>query len=52
MLIRHSKYSAILQKYAPTDCFFGDFTHWEVPLSGSVLYKYNIRERIDNKSYM
>jgi len=23
--IRHSKY----QKYTPTDCFFGDFAHWE-----------------------
>jgi len=35
LLIRHSKYSAIfskihsyrLQKYTPTDCFFGDFAH-------------------------
>jgi len=51
MLIRYSKYSAILQKYAPTDCFFGDCP-LRFSLSESVLYKYNIRERIDNKSYM
>jgi len=32
LLIRHSKYSAMLskiQKYTPTDCFFRDFAHWE-----------------------
>jgi len=27
LLIWHSKYSAI---YTPTDCFFGDFAHWDV----------------------
>jgi len=28
----HSKYSAILSKihYTPTDCFFGDFAHWDI----------------------
>jgi len=26
LLIRHSKYS---EKYTLTDCFFGDFAHWE-----------------------
>jgi len=26
--LRHSKYSAILSKYTPIDCFFGDFAHW------------------------
>jgi len=25
LLIRHSKYSAICQKYTPTDCFFRRF---------------------------
>jgi len=25
LLIQHSKWC---QKYTPTDCFFGDFTHW------------------------
>jgi len=28
LLIRHSKYSAILSKYTLTGCFFGDFAHW------------------------
>jgi len=28
LLIRNWKYSAILSKYTPTDCFFGDFAHW------------------------
>jgi len=28
LLIRHSKYSAILSKICtPTDCYFGDFAH-------------------------
>jgi len=31
LLIRHSKYSAILLKYTLTDCFFGDFAHWSWP---------------------
>jgi len=26
---RHSKYSAILSKYPPIDCLFGDFAHWK-----------------------
>jgi len=30
LLIRHSKYSAILSKYTLTDYFFGDFAHWVV----------------------
>jgi len=30
MLIRHSKYSIILSKIHSTDCFFGDFAHWEI----------------------
>jgi len=30
LLIRHSKYSAMLLKILSyTDCFFGDFAHWE-----------------------
>jgi len=33
LLIRHSKYSAILSNYTPTDCFFGDFAHWDVGTS-------------------
>jgi len=37
LLIRHSKYSAILSKYALTDCFFGDFAHWVV-----ICKEYNI----------
>jgi len=28
LLIRNSKCSAIIVKYTPTDCFFGDFAHW------------------------
>jgi len=36
-VIRHPKYSAILSKihsYTPTDCFFGDFAHWELEKVG------------------
>jgi len=29
LLFRHSKYSDILPKNTRTDCFFGDFTHWD-----------------------
>jgi len=30
LLIRHSNYSAMYcQKCTLTDCFFGDFAHWE-----------------------
>jgi len=29
LLIRHSKYSAMLSKIYPTDCFFSDYAHWE-----------------------
>jgi len=29
LLIRHSKYSAILSRITPTDCFFGDFAYWD-----------------------
>jgi len=28
LLIQHSKYSVMLSKYTPTDCFFGDIAHW------------------------
>jgi len=28
LLIRYSKYSAILSKIHFTDCFFGDFAYW------------------------
>jgi len=28
LLIQYSKYSAMLSKYAPSDCFFGDFSHF------------------------
>jgi len=36
-LIRHSKYSAMLSKVCPTDCFFGDFAHWVCCLSNKKL---------------
>jgi len=29
LLILRSKYSAILSKIHSTDCFFGNFAHWE-----------------------
>jgi len=30
-LIQHSKYSAMLSKiHSTTECFFGDFAHWDV----------------------
>jgi len=31
LLIQHSKTVPYYQKYAPTDCFFGDFVHWAIP---------------------
>jgi len=29
LLLRHSKYSATLPKYTPTDYLSGNFAHWE-----------------------
>jgi len=40
LLIWHSKYSPYCQKYAPTDCFFGDFAHWEEPARYRLARKY------------
>jgi len=32
LLIRHSKYTVLnCRKYIPTDCFYGDFAHWNRP---------------------
>jgi len=39
LLIRHSKYSAMLSKYTSTDCFFGDFALYYV----YVLYYESLR---------
>jgi len=41
LLIRHSKYSAILSKiHSYTDCFFGEFANWAISISISTYTEY------------
>jgi len=44
LLILHSKYSVMLSKYTRTDCFFGDFAHWDTDVvTTSEQHCFNVR---------
>jgi len=47
LLIRHSKYCAVLSKNTSTDCFFDDFAHWIVSLYTSIAFNNSLVRKSD-----